>query len=357
MKKEGEKIIGTTRPQMNNEDGADEKEDVANPETTRSRSTQRPGIAGFLAFSSLMVATIVVNASLLVGLYLYPARVGLLVILPYYSYVLFLSKAEFEDGCHWSWFSRNFPTLNAIRGFLDIQCVVNEDLAAEQSKKDAQFVFAAFPHGSNADFRMPLDGLLHKAIPGVADNVRTLAATVLFRIPVVREIALWTGCVDARASVANKLLSRGRSVLVLPGGQAEQIRTVHGREILYLQDRKGFVKLAMKYNVPVVPIYVFGTSDYYQTSDAAHDFRLWLVKNLGVAIPLAWGMFKTPICPLPVATTVVFGTPIRFKCSEKGQPSRDEVASAHKEFCASLEALFDAHKHALGYGERNLEIQ
>ena len=150
-----------------------------------------------------------------------------------------------------------------------------------------------------------------EALPhGVGRRVRSLVATVLFKLPVVREICLWTGCVDARRSVAEKLLDRRHSLLVVPGGEAEQIRTAYGRERVYLKRRKGFVKLAMRKGVPVVPVYVFGCSDAYRTSHALFGPRNWLVKNLGVCVTFATGKWGSPCCPFPVRHTVVFGRPV-----------------------------------------------
>jgi 1-acyl-sn-glycerol-3-phosphate acyltransferase len=187
-------------------------------------------------------------------------------------------------------------------------------------------------------------------------KIQMLAASVLFRIPLVRELALWTGCIDARRSVAERALDKGRSIVVLPGGEAEQIRTIYGKEIVYLKQRKGFVKLAMQKGVPVIPTYVFGVNDYYYTSPVFFGARQWLQRTCGICIPLAIGYWGSIFCPLPVATTIVVGKPLTFDVQKKGFPSADELDAGHANFCSALQELFDEHKIALGYGDRELEI-
>lgn len=49
-------------------------------------------------------------------------------------------------------------------------------------------------------------------------QVLSLSASVLFYIPMVRELALWTRCVDARKVVAARALKHRKSLMVIPGG-------------------------------------------------------------------------------------------------------------------------------------------
>jgi 2-acylglycerol O-acyltransferase 2 len=218
-----------------------------------------------------------------------------------------------------------------------------------------QYIFGVFPHGVNADYRVLVDGLLSDTVlPQTGSRVRTLAASILFYIPVVREISLWTGCVNASKPVAQRNLQQGLSLLILPGGQQEQLRTTYGQELVYIQRRKGFVKLAIQYGIPLVPVYVFGVNDYYSTSHFALSVRLWIVQYLGISWTMGCGFYKSPYCPFPVNTTMVFGEPI--KVPHINHPTSEVVDQVHTQFVTALQQLFEHHKTDLGYGDRTLQV-
>ena len=233
-----------------------------------------------------------------------------------------------------------------------------EKFVKEESTPDAQFILATFPHGCGCEFRIAMDGVLQHVMPnlvGKKNSLRVLAASVLFYIPILREVSTWTGCINASRETAERALDNKRSLLLLPGGQAEQLLTTFGEEIVYLSKRKGFIKLGMRKNIAVVPVYVFGCSDYFYTSKTLYSIRYKLLKKFGICIPLCRGLFGSVACPLPKKTTIVFGEPLRFKM--KGtEPTREELNDAHAKFTDELISLFDKHKAALDYGDRTLKV-
>ncbi|KAG7361611.1 diacylglycerol acyltransferase [Nitzschia inconspicua] len=313
----------------------------------------------YLVFNGFFLFLIGLNVTLLLAFLRYPFQVGAYILLPYYTYCKVLTRPETKQGTRWQYFSKNFYLFTILRFYLGLtihQPLPKRLVEAEQTK-DAQFIIAVFPHGTASDYRVAMDGMLDQVFPNTYDNVRTLGASVLLLIPIVREIFLWTSGIDASRSVAEEALENGYSLVVLPGGEAEQIRTICSRERVYLKNRKGFLKLALRKGVPVVPMYVFGASDFYRTSNALMGPRLWLVKNLGICIPFAVGLWGSILCPRPVKTTIVVGEPLSFPISDaKKGPTAEELDKAHQQFCTALVGLFDEHKRRLGYGERTLEL-
>ena len=67
----------------------------------------------------------------------------------------------------------------------------------------------------------------------------------------MKELVEWSGCVDAGKKTAVYNLDKKRSVHIYVGGEKEQMLCKPGELKLYLRNRKGFVKLALKYGTPL----------------------------------------------------------------------------------------------------------
>ena len=305
----------------------------------------------------LYLPVILCLLGMVVGTYYYPTWIGLGVVVPYYTYILLLDRSYFRTGAPWDAFRRHFLLFAPARKFLNLRLVGNQKLEKMETASTPaapQYILGVFPHGLNADFRILADGLLSTVLPRTASKVRTLAATVLSVLPVVREMAMWTGCVDACKPVAKRCLKAGLSLYIFPGGQQEQLRTTHGRELCYLQRRKGFCKLALESGVPLVPVYVFGASDLYQTSSFCLNLRLAILRWTGISWTMGRGHAASPYCPLAVDTTMVLGEPIMVQKVER--PTPEQVDKLHAEFVTALQQLFDQHRASLGHCDRALEI-
>ena len=271
-----------------------------------------------------------------------------------------IDNCELKTGRPDEKFSKDHWVFSRLRAYMKLK--LHRTDAVQSQLKDDQAIFAFFPHGVNSDFRVLMAGPMYDAFPRVHSRgaPRTLAASILFKIPGVRTVTLKTGCVDAGRATANRCLRQGLSLFLCPGGQDEQLETICGRERVYLKSRKGFVRLAMIHNVPLVPAYCFGSSDLYRTYGAFYGVRRWLVRNLRIALPLYsgdWGFFCYPTpkgFPLQVPQDIVFGdawTPPHVE-----EPTRDDVSKAHAVFVAKLTRLFDENKAEYGYPNRKLEI-
>jgi hypothetical protein len=173
------------------------------------------------------------------------------------------------------------------------------------------YIFTAFPHGA-----ISLNHLLTMTnCAGFLSDVhrgdrRDLAASVLFYIPVVRELLLWLGNVDAGKATAQRQLARGRSVLIFVGGEKEQLMTRPNEHKVYARSRVGFVKLALENGVPLVPMYCFGENEAYHVSEAFMGLRMWLQRTFSLGISLCWGRGFMWMSPLDVALNMEIASPV-----------------------------------------------
>ena len=144
--------------------------------------------------------------------------------------------------------------------------------------------------------------------------------------------------------------------MILVGGELEQLLGQRGEHTIYIRKRKGFVKLALRFGVDIVPIYVFGETELYATSTFLFDFRWWLSKNFHVAIPLFCGpSVLWPFAPYtdkPLVACV--GKPIELK--KTAEPTQQEIDEVHEKYIQEIIRVFDANKDELGYAGKELKV-
>jgi len=239
--------------------------------------------------------------------------------------------------------------------FFDVRPFHIED--PEKLSACKQYILAVHPHGV-----LSLDHLLTVAgfdagFERIAPQARrsALSAGVLFKIPFVREVALATGCVDAGRRTASQCLNAGLCLSVVPGGEREQLLAQRGNlERLVLRRRQGFVRLALQHGVPLVPLYCFGEAQLYRQSQCLMGLRSWVQRKLGVALVMPFGPFGLPGVPFPAPLRAVVGAPLEMP--HLATPTQEQVDDHHARYMASLEQLFEKHKHDAGYGAVGLDL-
>src|SRR3989442_6549842 len=79
-----------------------------------------------------------------------------------------------------------------------------------------------------------------------------------FGIPVLRNFLSKMGAMPASRENAERVLRSGARMLCFPGGELDCLRSFRDRNRVNLYGRTGFVKLAYKYGVPIVPFVSIG---------------------------------------------------------------------------------------------------
>lgn len=179
-------------------------------------------------------------------------------------------------------------------------------------------------------------------------RVTVHAATVVFRLPLIRELVMAIGGMDVCRGSIEEAVKLGYSPWIVPGGQAELVESLASpRGDLRIVTRHiGFIRLAMQHQLPVVPVVCHG-EDRIFSNLGPRSWQRRLLPLLGIPFPfLPLGRWLLPI-PRTSRLTLVPGRPILTK----GVEELDIVATAYFD---ELRRIFDATKKAAGYPDAKL---
>lgn len=145
--------------------------------------------------------------------------------------------------------------------------------------------------------------------------------------PFLAQLAQKTGAIIANPKTANAAFDLGASVLVYPGGQYDMFRPHNQSYKINFAGRKGFIKLALRKEVPIIPLISVGAhdtliilGDCYDLVKQLHQLGLpWLFQIDPEVFPiylgLPWGLAIGPLpnIPLPVEIHTRVCAPIVFE--------------------------------------------
>ena len=173
---------------------------------------------------------------------------------------------------------------------------------------------------SNHSGTIPVDGLM--TMVSVHDHtgrhLRPLGADLVFRLPVVGELARRAGATLACHEDAEQMLRGGEVVGVWPEGFKGIGKPYSERYQLQRFGRGGFVSAAMRTGVPIVPCSVVGAEEIYPLIGNLPA----LARLLGVPYVPITPFFPLlgplGLIPLPSKWLIEFGEPIRTDTYQSG---------------------------------------
>jgi 1-acyl-sn-glycerol-3-phosphate acyltransferase len=142
-----------------------------------------------------------------------------------------------------------------------------------------------------------------------------------FYVPPLGGYLAKLGAVPAHPENARALLARGARVLVYPGGDLDAFRPHARRHEVVFGQRSGFVRIALRARVPIVPVVSIGAHEaFHVLTDGASVARRFGIKRLfrwevfPVVAGLPWGLWvgPGPYLPLPVRMKVKVLPPITW---------------------------------------------
>jgi 1-acyl-sn-glycerol-3-phosphate acyltransferase len=182
----------------------------------------------------------------------------------------------------------------------------------------------------------PLHGTAHDALmalPGVGRFFRSM------------------GVLPAAPDSIMSALAAGRDVALWPGGEVDALRPWSERDRAVLAGRKGFVKVAIRAGVPIVPIATVGGADAMpvlfkgdQLAKALRLDRLARLKVFPLAVSLPWGLAPAflPQLPLPAKIRTALQPPVLVGEDPDLVDDEDYLEAKYREVRESIQHGMDA---------------
>jgi 1-acyl-sn-glycerol-3-phosphate acyltransferase len=186
---------------------------------------------------------------------------------------------------------------------------------------------------------------------GAGRAVYALAHDFLFEDPVLQRYAARLGILRAGHASAHHAFAAGAAVLVYPGSDLDTYRPFRDRYRVVLGGRTGFLRLALREGVPIVPVVSVGNHEQMIVLSRGdglarrlHAHAWARTEVLPIMFALPWGVTSgfVPYLPLPTQTTLAFLPPMRWPDLGPADAERPEVvARCYREVEVAMQAAMD----------------
>jgi 1-acyl-sn-glycerol-3-phosphate acyltransferase len=185
---------------------------------------------------------------------------------------------------------------------------------------------------------------------GRARPLHGTAHDLLMAFPVLGSYFRKMGVLPARSESIESALDAGHDVALWPGGERDSLRHWRQRDQAVLAGRKGFIKLAIRAGVPIVPIATVGGPDSMPVIATGRSLakalrldRIARLKMFPIAIQIPWGISPAllPEIPFPTKIRTAFQEPIELDNDPERTGDQDYVDASYERVCASIQAGMD----------------
>ncbi len=181
-----------------------------------------------------------------------------------------------------------------------------------------------------------------------------MAHDALFRVPGVRQFLCNAGALPASREHAIDALCAGRKVLVYPGGDWETHRPSSERDKIDFGGRVGFIRIALRAGVPIVPVVAAGAHDGWFVITRGETIarrlrldRIFRIKVFPIALAAPFGLVVGPASvhiPLPSRILIEVLEPIHIR-GEADNPY--DVEEAYRRVTDTMQAALTRLAHRL----------
>jgi 1-acyl-sn-glycerol-3-phosphate acyltransferase len=177
------------------------------------------------------------------------------------------------------------------------------------------------------------------------------AHDALMAMPILGAYFRRMGVLPAAGDSITGALAAGRDVILFPGGERDSLRHWSKRDDAMLAGRMGFVKLAIRSGVPIVPVSTVGGPDSMPVLATgrrlARAFRLDRVariKMFPIALQAPWGLSPAllPEVPLPTKIRTAFQDPIELDRDPERASDERYIQRSYRTVCESIQDGMDA---------------
>ncbi|WP_037184715.1 lysophospholipid acyltransferase family protein [Rhodococcus sp. UNC23MFCrub1.1] len=183
---------------------------------------------------------------------------------------------------------------------------------------------------------------------------RTLHGTAhdaLMAFPLIGTVFRSMGVLPAAPDSMSTALAEGRDVIVWPGGEVDSLRPWSERDVATLGGRTGFIKLAIRCGVPIVPIATVGGADAMPVLVRGDKLSKMLgldkiarLKVFPIAVSLPWIIAPAalPQIPLPAKIRTRFMPPVEVDHDLARVDDEEYVEAKYEEVRRSIQSGMDA---------------
>jgi 1-acyl-sn-glycerol-3-phosphate acyltransferase len=181
---------------------------------------------------------------------------------------------------------------------------------------------------------------------GRARPLHGTAHDALMATPLVGWYFRKMGVLPAAPDSISAALAAGRDVILWPGGERDSLRHRTQRDAAVLGGRKGFVRLAIRSGVPIVPVATVGGPDSMPVLATGRRLAKLLrldqvarLKTFPIALQAPWGISPAvlPEIPLPTKIRTEFRKPIEVDPDPGLADDDDYVEAKYDEVRQSIQ--------------------